>query len=192
MYTEDITEAKKEKRALYRKKRRDIPKEQKEMLDRILFEKFVSLKEFCNADIILAYYPVNEEINTIPIIEYALSQKKRVAFPVSSKADHTLTFRFVSSLEELECGAYSIPEPPECAEIFNNESGALCIVPGLIFDRAGNRLGYGKGFYDRFLSGFNGDAVGLCYTDFLLDSLPIDKNDRTVDIVLSDTEEVYL
>lgn len=192
MNTEDIIQAKKEKRSFYRKKRKDIARAQKEILDKILFEKIISLKEFCEANIILAYYPINDEINTVPIIEYALREGKRVALPISSTVDYTLTFRLISSLDELKNGAYSIPEPTEDAEIFNNETKALCIVPGLSFDRSGNRLGYGKGFYDRFLSEFNGTTVGLCYSEFLLDKLPTDKNDRTVDIVVSDTEEVYL
>ena len=192
MNTEDIIQAKKEKRSFYRKKRKDIARAQKEILDKILFEKIISLKEFCEANIILAYYPINDEINTVPIIEYALREEKRVALPISSTVDYTLTFRLISSLDELKNGAYSIPEPTEDAEIFNNETKALCIVPGLSFDRSGNRLGYGKGFYDRFLSEFNGTTVGLCYSEFLLNNLPTDKNDRTVDIVVSDTEEVYL
>ena len=192
MNTEDIIQAKKEKRSFYRKKRKDIARAQKEILDKILFEKIISLKEFCEANIILAYYPINDEINTVPIIEYALREGKHVALPISSTIDYTLTFRLISSLDELKNGAYSIPEPTEDAEIFNNETKALCIVPGLSFDRSGNRLGYGKGFYDRFLSEFNGTTVGLCYSEFLLDKLPTDKNDRTVDIVVSDTEEVYL
>ena len=192
MNTEDIIQAKKEKRSFCRKKRKDIARAQKEILDKILFEKIISLKEFCEANIILAYYPINDEINTVPIIEYALREGKRVALPISSTVDYTLTFRLISSLDELKNGAYSIPEPTEDAEIFNNETKALCIVPGLSFDRSGNRLGYGKGFYDRFLSEFNGTTVGLCYSEFLLDKLPTDKNDRTVDIVVSDTEEVYL
>ena len=192
MNTEDIIQAKKEKRSFYRKKRKDIARAQKEILDKILFEKIISLKEFCEANIILAYYPINDEINTVPIIEYALREGKRVALPISSTVDYTLTFRLISSLDELKNGAYSIPEPTEDAEIFNNETKALCIVPGLSFDRSGNRLGYGKGFYDRFLSEFNGTTVGLCYSEFLLNNLPTDKNDRTVDIVVSDTEEVYL
>ena len=192
MTKEEIIQAKKEKRSIYREKRKDISKEQKEALDKILFDKIISLKEFCESSIVLVYYPINDEINTIPIIEYALSNGKRVALPISSTVDHTLTFRFISSLKELKCGAYSIPEPSEDSEMFNDGNNTLCIVPGLIFDRLGHRLGYGKGFYDRFLSGFNGITVGLCYSGFLLDRLPTDENDRAVDIILSDTEEVYL
>ena len=192
MNTEDIIQAKKEKRSFYRKKRKDISKAQKEMLDKMLFDRVISLKEFRESSVVLAYYPINDEINTIPIIEYALREGKRVALPISSTIDYTLTFHFISSLKEIKNGAYSIPEPSEDSEIFNKETKALCIVPGLIFDRTGNRLGYGKGFYDRFLSDFNGITVGLCYSDFLLDKLPIDENDRAVDIVVSDTEEVYL
>lgn len=189
---EDIIQAKKEKRSFYRKKRKDIAEAQREALDKILFDKAVSLKEFHEASVILAYYPINDEINTLPIIEYALNVGKRVALPISSTADHTLTFRFISSVKDLKKGAYSIPEPPEDAKIFANEESALCIVPALAFDKKGNRLGYGNGFYDRYLSNFNGITLGLCYSDFLSEELPTDENDRAVDIVVSDTEEVYI
>ena len=58
--------------------------------------------------------------------------------------------------------------------------------------REGNRLGYGKGFYDRFLADFDGVTIGLCYSEFLLEEIPTGENDRRVDIVVSDTEEVYI
>ena len=189
---EELVKLKKDIRKFYRQKRKDIPADEKEISDREIFDKLINLEEFINADIILAYYPINEEINVIAIVEYALQNGKRVAFPISSKDDHTLTFRFVSRIDELVEGAYSIPEPPLNAELFENADNTLCIVPGLVFDRNGNRLGYGKGFYDRFLLSFNGISVGLCYSDFLLDMLPTEGTDRKVDIVISNKEEVFV
>ena len=192
MRTEDIIQAKKEQRALCRKMRKEISESKRQVYDKILFDKVTSLDEFCRASVVLAYYPVNSEINTLPIIECALREGKRVALPISSTEDHTLTFRFINSLDELVVGAYSIPEPPSDATLFANEKNSLCIVPGLSFDREGNRLGYGKGFYDRFLADFNGVTLGLCYSEFLLEKIPTDENDRKVNIVVSDTEEVYI
>ena len=192
MRTEDIIKAKKETRALFRKMRKEISEDQRQVLDKILLDKISSKDEFIKASVVLAYYPVNDEINTLPIIEYALKEGKRVALPISNTEDHTLTFRFISSLDELVAGAYSIPEPPSNARPFVNEINSLCIVPGLCFDREGNRIGYGKGFYDRFLADFDGVTLGLCYSEFLLEEIPTDENDRKVNIVVSDTEEVYI
>ena len=99
---EDIIQAKKEKRSFYRKKRKNITEDERETLDKILFDKAVSLKEFREASVILAYYPINDEINTLPIIEYALSEGKRVALPISSTEHHTLSLSNLRTLQQLQ------------------------------------------------------------------------------------------
>ena len=172
--------------------RKEISESKRQVHDKILFDKVTSLDEFCMASVLLAYYPVNNEINTLPIIECALREGKRVALPISSTEDHTLTFRFINSLDELVVGAYSIPEPPSDATLFANEKNSLCIVPGLSFDREGNRLGYGKGFYDRFLNKFNGLSVGITYAELKCSNIPHESTDIPVDIIITDKESVRI
>lgn len=135
---------------------------------------------FLGARLLLCYYPVRGEVDPLPIARAAWKLGKQVAFVRSRPEDCTLTFCTVSSLDELTVGAYRIPEPPVNAPILKNFDGALCVVPALAYDRRGFRIGYGKGYYDRFLSAFLGDTIGLCYARLLQDAIPTDAHDRAV------------
>jgi 5-formyltetrahydrofolate cyclo-ligase len=181
-----------ELRSVFSEKRRGLSFDEREKADSVLFSRVVSLKEFTDAETILCYYPVKNEINVLPIALYALSCGKRVAFPISDKKNHTLSFHIVNAVDDMVMGAYSIPEPSENAAPAENNDKCLCLVPGLVYDKKGYRVGYGKGFYDRFLADCNykGISVGRCYTDFLIEEIPKDKNDIPVDILISDKEEL--
>lgn len=143
----------------------------------------VASESFCRAKTVLCYAPVRGEVDPLPIAREAWRQGKQVAFVRSNVEDGTLTFCRVDAPQELIEGAYRIPEPPESAPILSAFDDALCIVPALAFDRRGYRLGYGKGYYDRFLSDFSGRSVGLCYSRLLCDAIPIDAHDVAVDEV---------
>ena len=188
----DIVEEKRETRRRFVDMRNSISAEDKEALDRLLFERTISQKAYTDAEYLLVYYPVKNEPNILYIAEHALENGKKVAFPVSNTKDFTLSFGIVSDLGELVSGAYSIPEPPSNAEIYSNNDKTLCIVPGLAFDKSGKRIGYGKGYYDRFLKDFSGVSAGLCYSQFLVDSLPVGEYDVSVDMIISDKEEIFI
>ena len=188
----DVLQQKKETRRIFSEKRKAILSAEKEQLDKALFDKTISLKAYQNADIILAYYPVKNEPDVLPIVKHALGVGKKVAFPISIPDGVVLDFAFVKDLSELVVGAYSIPEPVADAEKYFNCKNTLCIVPGLAFDRSGKRIGYGKGYYDRFLEGFFGTSIGLCYADFLTDELPTEKTDVSLDIIMTDKEDIFI
>ncbi len=192
MKTNGVLELKKETRKFFSEKRRSIPESYRELADKVLFDKTVSLDAYKSAEIILLYYPVKGEPNVLSIAEHALKEGKRVAFPISNPDGFILTFAFVEGLDELAAGTYSIPEPPKNADKYTNEPETLCIVPGLAFDRLGKRIGYGKGYYDRFLESFSGASLGLCYADFLTDRLPVEDTDISLDIIISDKEEIFI
>ena len=137
-------------------------------------------ESFRAAKLILCYAPVRGEVDPLMIAREAWRQGKQVAFARSNTESCTLTFCLVKSLDELTEGAYRIPEPPTDAPIVREFSDALCIVPALAFDRRGFRLGYGKGYYDRFLSEFEGKSIGLCFSRLLCDALPTDAHDCAV------------
>ena len=80
----------------------------------------------------------------------------------------------------------SIPEPPSDLPTFEPKGHCVCIVPGLAFDKNGYRIGYGKGYYDRFLKDFNGTKIGLCRCDFLKDALPVNEFDHKVDMIITE------
>ena len=145
-----------------------------------------TMREFLNCDLLLAYYPIKSEASVLPLVKLALELGKPVAMPISIKESYSLDFRIIGSLDEMKIGAYSIPEPDACAPRTAPTEKSLCIVPALAFDINGNRLGYGKGFYDRFLSEFKGRSIGITFSELLSDSLPIDKNDIAIDTVVTD------
>ena len=148
-----------------------------------------SLVSFRHAEIILLFAPIKSEIDVMPIFEEAINKGKRVAFPKCNKEDRTMKFHFVNSLDELEPCAYGIREPKEEAEVFDpltNTQSALCFVPGLAFDVYGYRLGYGKGYYDKFMNQFKGSCVGVAYTHQIQPNLPKGKFDRHCDVIITE------
>ena len=108
---------------------------------------------------------------------------------VSEKLFREMSHCIVQSLDELKTGAYGILEPPEDAPVYEPEKdtgAAVCFVPGLVYDKAGYRLGYGKGFYDRYLSAFSGCTIGVVYSDYILPVVPRGRFDVSVDILLTE------
>jgi 5-formyltetrahydrofolate cyclo-ligase len=101
-----------------------------------------------------------------------------------------MRFYVFSSLDELETGAYNIPEPnAECPEITETDN-ALCIVPGLAFVKSGHRIGFGRGYYDRFLSGFKGISCGVCFDEFILESIPCEPTDIPVELLITQSGKI--
>ena len=145
---------------------------------------------FALCELLLCYCPVRGEADPLPLARLALRLGKRVAFPVSHVEDCTLSFHAVGSLDELTTGAYGIPEPPVSSAPITDFSQALCLVPALSFDRDGYRLGYGKGYYDRFLSRFDGVSVGVVYSPCLRDRLPRNGTDLAVDRIFTEKGEL--
>lgn len=186
MILTDISKQKQKIRTKYRNERKTISSESKELLDFAVCSNVFELSAFKNADTVLLYYPVNSEPNVLLIAEEAYRLDKRVAFPVSHSDTCTLTFHFTDSISVLNKGTYGICEPSADLEVVSDFSNACCIVPGLVFDREGYRVGYGKGYYDRFLQYFGGVSIGLVYSSFLLDSLPHETTDCAVNILITE------
>lgn len=147
------------------------------------------LVSFKHADIVLLYAPIKSEIDVMPIALSALSKGKRVAFPRCNKENRTMKFHFISSFDDFEIGAYGIREPKAELPVFDPSSTqgvAVCFLPGLAFDVFGYRLGYGKGYYDKFLNSFSGCTIGVTYTELIAPSLPKGKFDMPCNIMLTE------
>ena len=154
-----------------------------------LCEEILSLEQFASADVVLVYYPTKNEPDLLPVANAALALGKRVAFPISNTADLTLTFGEITSIDQLHTGAYGIPEPE--ANLPKLTKNSLCIVPALAADKQGFRLGYGKGYYDRFLADFDGASVCALPDAHLCDKLPTESTDIPVDIIITQTGVIY-
>lgn len=148
-----------------------------------------NLVSFKHADIVLLYAPIKSEIDVMPIALSALEKGKRVAFPRCNKEERTMKFHFITSLDDFEIGAYGIREPKEELEVYDpvRASGVVvCFLPGLAFDVYGYRLGYGKGYYDKFLNSYSGCTIGITYTELIAPSLPKGKFDIPCNIMLTE------
>ncbi len=143
---------------------------------------------------VLLYSPIKGEVDIILMLDTLIKSGIDVAFPLSDTQNTRLIFRKVESHFDLAEGAYGILEPREyCSEI-SEFSDTLCIVPALAIDQQGFRLGYGKGYYDRFLPmfySFGGTSLCPVYHNFLCDSLTREETDIPVDIICTQKEVIY-
>lgn len=173
---------KKELRAQIRQKKRAMTADQIDTASRKLMEKFCSTDYYRNARTIYGYLPYNQEVCTVPILEQAIRDGKTVAVP--KVYGETMRFIVLEDLSQVETGYAGIPEPVADAPVAGDPT-ALVLMPGLAFDASGNRMGYGGGFYDRFLAQEpEHPTVALCYGFQMVASIPTDSYDIPVDLVL--------
>ena len=183
---DNVKDVKRKLRNQYKQYRLALPADVKADYDKKICEALMQLVSFKYSDTILMYAPLDGEIDVMPIAERALELGKRVAFPRCVEDPRNLDFKYVSSLDELKSGSYSIDEPSEDMESVTDLSKSICIIPGIVFDKEGYRVGYGKGYYDRFLAVYDGTKFGLAYSECILDSVPRGRFDRHVDILISE------
>ena len=159
--------------------------------DSRICRRITNLCAFKHAEVILMYSPVNGEIDITPVARAAISEGKRIAYPKCLSKTGEMEFYFVNSPDDLIPGTFRIPEPPDRAIMFDKRhvispDSCLCIIPGLVFDRRGYRLGYGKGYYDRYLSDLMAVRAGVVYSGFVIDRIPNGRFDLKVDFTVSE------
>lgn len=180
----EIKAQKNELRAGMKKMRRELDIEKKTDLDADIQSRVLAHRSYIYADVVFTYVSTENEVDTFGIIHAAWASSKRVAVPKCEKDSNEMRFYIIESESDLKPGYFGIlePDPEKCREETNYSRG-LCIVPGLSFDAEGYRLGYGKGYYDRFLKQFGGTSVGLCYSSGVKWKLPRSAYDVPVDII---------
>ena len=185
--SKNIRQRKNELRAVYRRIRANCPEDVKTELDRKLTEQFLSLDEYRKCKTLFAFVSTPIEVDTSKIIETALNDGKRLAVPKCIDKSGLMDFYYTTSTDCLKKGAFSIMEPDEtqCEKVIDFSEG-VCLVPGLCFDYQGYRLGFGKGYYDRFLENFGGISVGICYSLCIEKELPKGIFDKNADILVTD------
>ena len=150
-----------------------------------------TLPAFQKADTVLCYLAAGSEAETRGIIEACLRTGKCVGLPRCYE-DSRMEFMPVTHVSQAnERSAFGISEPPH-GEPIDPGDADLCIVPALAFDRRGFRLGYGMGFYDRYLKRFSGVAAGLCFEESLRDTLPTNRNDRPVHLIITEQRVITI
>ena len=173
---------KKELRRQIREQKRAMSEEEIVRRSEKLGELFAASEAYRNAKTIYGYLPYNQEVRTVPMLERALREGKQVAVP--KVYGDTMKFILLSDLSQVEKGYAGIPEPVTDEPVANDPT-ALVLMPGLAFDRAGHRIGYGGGFYDKFLAAEpDHPTLALCYAFQMLDHLDTEEFDIPVDTVI--------
>lgn len=166
--------------------RSGIPEDERAAKDERIARKILALAEYTRSEMLLAYIPVRGEADTWQILRHALSEGKIVGAPRVLTGGEIAFFR-IREQADLVQGTFGLSEPdPVRCERLTGFRKSLCIVPGLAFDGSRQRLGYGKGYYDRFLRRYSGVSAGICYRECLCERLPADAHDRAVDILVTD------
>ena len=155
----------------------------KKEIDDIIFNKVISLKEYKESNLVLTYVSLKDEVDTFKLIEYSLKIGKKVAVP-KCEGD-IIKFYLISNLTDLKKGKFNILEPTTNKLVTNFEN-SICIVPGIAFDKNNNRIGYGRGFYDKFLQNYNGIKIGLAYSECICEEIDIEKTDIKMDKIVCD------
>lgn len=157
--------------------------------DNEIFQRIVMHKQYRFAENIFIYISKPDEADTQALIQHSLESGKRLFAPYCVSGNPEMKFYRFHSPEELLPGSFGVfqPEPlPGNAAQPCDLQRAVCIVPGMAFDKTGARLGYGKGYYDRFLSGNHIFRMGICYEALLLDQLPAEPHDIRMHAIVTD------
>lgn len=187
MSVSDVKAEKTELRTSIRKLRSRIDPEKKAEYDAEIQSRVLAHRSYFSSEIIFTYAAMDSEVDTFGIIHAAFANGKQVAVPKCSQGTNEMTFYIISSTDDLAPGYFGILEPKTdvCTPVTNYSAG-LCVVPGLSFDAEGYRLGYGRGFYDRFLKQFGGVSIGLCYSSCVKWKLPRGAYDVPVDVIATE------
>lgn len=152
-----------------------------------LLERFAALPQVRQAHTVMVFSGVGREPDTAPLIRTLLERGQRVALPVCLP-HRQMEARLITGEEQIVINRYGIPEPDDtCPAVPREEIGAV-LVPCLLCDREGYRLGHGGGYYDRWLARYRGFTAAVCPAERLADALPREPHDIPVQLVLTDGE----
>lgn len=174
-----------ELRGKMRKKRREMTSDEVLEKSAHIQQQLFSFDKYINARTVMLYVSAFKEPSTIEIIEDAINRKKRVVLPVSDTETETIVLSYLDSADDLAKGAYGILEP-KVVKPANISELDFILVPGLAFDKKGNRMGFGKGYYDKLLCKTNADKTALCYEFQMLDDIPSDEYDIPMNTIITE------
>ena len=180
-------------RKIIKRKRQELNKDIKQELDKRVIDNFFNSEYIKDSNIIFIYVGMDSEINTINIINKLLDMGKRVAVPkVLSQNKEMVSLEIKSILDLNESGSFGILEPDISKKDVGNEID-LIIVPGLAFDKRGYRIGYGGGFYDKFLEKHNKiKRISLCYNFQIIENVRNEEFDKRVDTIITEDEIIKI
>lgn len=169
--------------------RRAMPEEIRAAKSAAITARVLASDAWAAAETLFCYIGTGWELDTRPLIRAALAAGKRVAVPLCGAAGE-MTAHCITSCSDLTPGAFGIPEPYPDAPLLLPEDTDLAIIPAVCFDREGDRLGRGGGYYDRYLPRVRGLRMGLVFQDFILDAVPREAHDCRVQSIITEEGEI--
>ncbi|MFB5599276.1 MAG: 5-formyltetrahydrofolate cyclo-ligase [Nitrososphaeraceae archaeon] len=174
--------------------RNQLTENDKLIFSKLINEKVLKSKEFKDAKCIGIYYPIGSEVYTFDIIHESLKMNKKIGLPRVINSQSIKFYRIMEkSLDQVKL------EKDKYGVMVNKNSNIelelidLLITPGVAFDKHCNRIGYGKGYYDRYICTNNPtNKIGLAFEKQLVDHIPINENDKKLDIIVTETNKYYL
>ena len=177
-------ESREEIRARMRRLRAQLEAPAQDEASRRVFRHILSLDAYKGAKTVMAYVSARGELSLAPVLEDVLASGRQLALP-RCEAPGIMTARRIRRMDELEPGAYGLMEPACVCEVIPSEEIDLILTPGTAFDREGNRIGQGGGYYDRFLPGTRAARVGICHGFALLEHVPSQAHDAKMDAIVT-------
>jgi len=157
---------------------------EKDLKSHIITTKIISLDDYKQSKIIALYNSLKDEVRTEELIDYSLKIGKVVALPRVYK--NTLRFYQIKENDTFEKSSFNIYEPLDIKNNYIDKSLIdLIIVPGICFDNSGSRIGFGKGFYDRYLTD-DMNTIGICFKEQILEKIPSEKHDIKIKRIITD------
>lgn len=172
--------------------RNSIPAAKREEKSRKIKEAVLAMPEIREADTVFVYVSFGSEVSTRDLIEELLSMGKHVGVPLCNTDTHTMSVIEITDFTQLKEGHYGIPEPDRkliddgVLREITKEEISIAVIPAAAFDSDGYRMGYGGGYYDRFLDGFRGKSLGLAFLECAVRRLPREEHDMAADAVITD------
>lgn len=177
-------------RALIREKRDKMDPVRRGRANAAIFDRIMGNPAVQNAAVVMTYVSMGSEPDTLRLIDELIAKGKKVAVPVVK--GRQMEASYINSRSDLVKGNFGILEPKkEAFKYCNPEDIDVITVPGIAFDANLHRIGYGKGYYDRFLPHVNGVKIGVCYDFCIVDSVFSKEHDVAVDYIVTDLREIY-
>lgn len=188
MHRMDIRIYKKDIRTQMKANRAKMTPTSKINKDKLILKNVRNLYQYDSSELILIYVSTDIEVDTINIIKMAWKDGKKVAVPRCIDNTKEMEFYYITSFDELEVRTFNVLEPKTdfCEKVTDFPKNSICIIPALAYDKCGYRIGYGGGYYDRFLATYKGVKVGIVYSECVVFKLLYGKYDVQSDIIVTD------
>ena len=178
----EIKQYKNNFRKKIRQKRIQMSMEEVRYKSEIICRRILDSERYKSSKCIYCYYPIQNEVNILPVIRHALKTEKIVALPKVIHKNGEMIFTEIENLDDLKTGYYNIPEPISTVQA---RKADVILVPGVVFSNTGKRIGQAGGFYDRFLEKKHPYSIGIAYDFQIINDLKTEPHDIDVNQVIS-------